>query len=158
MKEYEKSLVTEDMVSIDMSNSTASYEMNLTGEIGGTYMGLFKFKTILTPLQEIEADRDYRSLLGSNAELATTHIDMMCYTLAQLKHRIIEAPPFWNGENTRFPGSQIKDREILQAALEAAIIAETKYKNLIKKKNEEALNKLRKNIEQAENKEENVDE
>ena len=141
-----------NQISID-SKGLASWDINMTGLIGGTYQGTFVFKTILTPLQEIEVDRDYRELLGKNAEFATTHADNLAYTLSQLRYRVVKAPPFFNDGITRFPGGQIPDREVLSKILDAAIAAEMKYRDELKKKHTASIQKLVKVLEEKEREE-----
>lgn len=138
---------TQYEISLDEEN-IATWEINITAPIGGTYMGVFKFKTGLTPMQQIEADRDYRALLGSQApELATPYIERMCYTLSQLRQRVSKAPPFWYESNNKFPGSHVKDEEVLTAVYEAALQSEIMFRDKLKKKREESLNKLKTYLE-----------
>lgn len=139
-------------ISID-SKGLATWDINMTGLIGGTYQGTFVFKSILTPLQEIEVDKDYRELLGKNAEFATTHADNLAYTLAQLRYRVVKAPPFFSDGVSKFPGGQIPDREVLQAILDAAIMAEMKYRDELKEKHKKSIQKLVKVLEEKEQEE-----
>lgn len=132
---------------ISIENETALWQLNFQGQIGGTYLGLFRFKTFLTPAQVIDADRDFRELMGPNLQYAATNAENIAYALAQLKHRVIESPPFWRDGSSRFPGSSVKDLECLELVLEAAIACELKYRKEIAKKHEESLKKLQAVIE-----------
>lgn len=144
--------VQEEDISID-SQGIASWDLNITAPIGGTYQGAFKFRTGLSPIQEIEADRDYRDLLGKNAEFAATHIESLAYALAQLRHRVVSGPPFWFDGVSKFPGSQVRDQEILQIVFEASVAAEVKYRKLLQDKHKSAVERLTKAIEQKEKEE-----
>lgn len=142
-------IVEEKDVSID-SEGNGSWSINMTGPIGGTYQGLFKFRSVLSPIQLIEADRDYRDLLGKNSEFAATHVENLAYTITQLAQRVIKAPPFWSDGSSRYPGSQIRDIEVIQAVYEASIVAETKFRAQLKEKHKESIDRLKKTIEAQE--------
>lgn len=141
--------VEEQDISID-SKGLASWDINLNAPIAGLYQGTFKFRTGLSPLQEIEADRDYRDLLGKNAEFAASHIENLAYTLAQLRHRVVEYPPFWNDGTSRFPGSHIRDKEVLEAVFEASVMAEQKYRSQLAEKTKISMEKMKKYVEKLE--------
>jgi hypothetical protein len=145
-------LVDEKDILLD-SNGIATWEINMTAPIGGTYQGVFQFRTVLSPIQQIEADRDYRDLVGNNASLMTTHIDNLAYTLAQLRQRVIKYPPFWDDGYNRFKGSHIRDEEILQAVYEAAVMAEVKFRKQIKEKHKESIERLKAAIQRQEEEE-----
>jgi len=142
-------LVEEKDILLD-SQGIATWEINMTAPIGGTYQGLFQFRTVLSPIQQIEADRDYRELLGTNASLVATHVDNLAYSLSQLRQRIIKAPPFWDDGASRFKGSHIRDEDVIQAVYEASVIAETKFRNQIKEKHKASIERLKASIERQE--------
>lgn len=146
------SLVEEKDILLD-SQGNASWEINMTAPIGGTYQGLFQFRTILSPIQQIEADRDYRELLGPSASLVSTHVDNLAYSLSQLRQRVIKAPPFWDDGASRFKGSHIRDEEIIQAVYEAAVLSETKFRAQIKEKHKASIDRLKAAIERQEEEE-----
>jgi hypothetical protein len=127
---------------ITIENDTALWSITHQGEIGGTYLGTFRFKTFLTPSQVLEADRDFRELIGPNAQFAATNAENIAYALAQLKQRVIDSPPFWK-DGSRFPGSSIKDLDALQLVLEASIMAEVKYRKVLTEKHENDLKRLK---------------
>lgn len=127
---------------ITIENDTAIWHLSHQGQVGGTYLGIFKFKTYLTPAQVLEADRDFRELLGPNSQFAATNAENIAYSLAQLKQRVTESPPFWRDNAGRFPGSSVKDLDCLDLVLEAAISAEVKYRKLVSQRHDDALKKL----------------
>ena len=135
---------------VTIENGIAIWDLNLTAPIGGTYQGTFKFRCALTPMQELEADRDYRELLGKNAEFANTRSENLAYTLSQLRQRVIQGPPFWNDGTSRFPGGQIKDSEILEVVLEASVQAEIKYREQLRDKHKKSIESLKKAIQRQE--------
>ena len=99
------------------------------GDIGGTYSGQFKFKTYLSPMQMLAANKEYREMLGANASSASEHDGYLAYALTQLKYRVISSPPFWTTpqQNGAMAGS-IPDENVILAVLDAAVRAETVFK------------------------------
>lgn len=129
---------------IIIEGNQATWEMNAVGDINGTYIGTFKFKCYLTPTQRLAASREYRALLGENPTLALAHDDNLAYALTQLKYRIISAPPFWTGTlNNNGMAGDLPDEAIISTVLDAATDAELKYKQQLKKKKSEALEKAK---------------
>lgn len=154
----DKALVSKDEVTLDMAQGVAHWDIKHSSPAEGLYTGRFTFKVMLSPLQEIEADRDYRELLGKNAEFVSTHIEKLAYILAQLKQRVHEAPPFWNNGLSRFPGSHIKDQDVLLLVSEASLVAELKYRESLREKRSGLLEKMKKDLEkQSEEDKENED-
>lgn len=142
-------MVEEQDINID-SQGVASWDIDMVAPYGGTYLGAFKFRTVLSPIQEIEADRDYRDLLGKNAEFALSHIENLAYALSQLRHRVISGPPFWFDGVSRFPGSHIRDKEVLEKIFEAAFLAEKKYRKMLNDKHKTAIERMSKFVEERE--------
>lgn len=132
----QKALERTDLI---IDGVTASWDMRLDGDIQGTYVGAFKFKCYLTPLQQIAANREYRELMGPNPTYASEHESFLAYSLTQLKHRIISAPPFWASQNPASFAGDIADENIISAVLDAALSSELKYKSQLKKKRLDAL-------------------
>lgn len=134
---------------IFIQNDHATWNMVHLGALGGRYEGTFKFSCFLSPMQVISADKDYRDLLGNNPTLASSLADNLAYALSQLKYRVLEAPPFWN-DGSRFPGSSVKDIDVIDLVLEASIVAEIKYREELSKRHEDAIVKLKTAIQQKE--------
>jgi hypothetical protein len=112
-----------------------TFTINIVGKhTKNSYMGTFTVKCLLSPMEEIAADRRYRDLLGQNSHLAQEHIRQQAFGLAQLEQRIIEMPPFW--ENSVLPGGHIEDPNVLMEILDVAILAQEEY---IKSKEEELI-------------------
>ena len=132
---------------ITINDGTASWSLVHHGALGGTYMGLFRFRCFMTPLQTLEADRDFRELLGPNAAFAATNSENIAYSLAQLKQRILEAPPFWMENATRYGGGGLKDLEVLDLVLEAAVVAELKYRKEIADRHQDAIKRIQKTMD-----------
>lgn len=129
---------------ITIDGSVATWEMNLQGAINGTYIGTFKFRCYLTPTQQIAASREMRELLGPQMGMAPEHETFMAYALTQLKHRVVSAPPFWSSTlNTSSMSGDLPDENIISEVLNAATDAEIKYKNQLKKRKEDALEKAK---------------
>lgn len=105
-----------------MENETVrTYNLNLVGDkTKQTYMGNFQIKCILSPLDQISADKIYRELLGDNLIHASPSAKNIAFALSQLKVRIEKPyPPFWESQD--FPGSHIPDQNILFDLLNKAI-------------------------------------
>lgn len=126
---------------IILDGSTATWEIQVDGEIQGTYMGTFKFKCVLTPLQKIAANREYRELLGPHMTMAPEHESNLAFALTQLKHRIVSAPPFW-GTGGSLSGD-LPDTNVIMAVLDAAVAAELKYAFHMRNKKTDAIQKAR---------------
>lgn len=130
---------------IKIEGSTAVWEMREDGDIQGTYIGTFRFKCFLTPLQQIAANREQRELLGLNQTMTPEHEVFLAYALTQLKYRIVTAPPFWSSASP--DGSihgDIPDENVISSVLDAAIGAEVKYKNQLKKRKLDSLERAKK--------------
>jgi hypothetical protein len=111
---------------MQLEGSEAKFEFNIVGKTTKeSYMGKFKVKCILSPLEEIEADKTYRDLLGNNYHLADSSIKEKAFALSQLKFRVIEYPPFW--DNDYIGGGHIVDSNVILEVIELAIQAQEKY-------------------------------
>ena len=131
---------------IKIEGNVATWELSAVGNIMGTYHGTFRFRTFLTPLQQISAGKEERDLIGPNMALSPEHERFLCYALTQLKYRIISAPPFWNTGGSIH--GDIPDEEIISKVLTAAIDAEAQYKTEIKERKEKAILRARKASEE----------
>ena len=115
---------------LTLDGSTATWTMPpMQGEYQGTYMGTFRFKCYLTPMQSLAANKEYRELLGAHGANASEHDGQLSFALTQLKHRVISSPPFWEQpkQNGEMAGS-IPDIGVILAVLDAAIRAEMAFK------------------------------
>jgi hypothetical protein len=113
---------------VSIEGNVATWTITESGNIQGTYHGVFKFKCFLTPTEKLAAGREYRELLGPNGALAFKHEDDLAFMLAQLKYRILSAPPFWSSSiGVNGLSGDVPDENILSAILEAAMAAEYKY-------------------------------
>lgn len=111
---------------MQIDGSEGKFEINIVGNITKqTYIGKFRVKCVLSPLEEIEADKTYRELLGNNYHLADEGIKQKAFALAQCKLRIIEEPPFWI--NDYIGGGHILDSNVLIEVLEQAIMCQQEF-------------------------------
>jgi hypothetical protein len=132
--------MAEENEDLRIDGDVSTWEMRMEGNVSGTYVGVFKFKCYLTPLQAIAAGKEQRELLGSNMALATDHESFLAYALTQLKQRIIQAPPFWaSASPNKAIEGDLPDENIIEAVLDAAIRSELKYKTDRKAKKEAAI-------------------
>lgn len=127
---------------IIIEGTTASWSINLEGEVSGTYTGTFRFRCVLSPTQKIAANREMRALLGEHPLLTPEHESFLAYSLSQLKYRIISAPPFWNSGDNGY-GGDIPDENVLTEILNAAIGAEVKYREQINQRKLDALERAK---------------
>ena len=128
---------------ITIEGSVATWVMERTdGDLGGTYTGTFQFRCYLTPLQQLQAGREFRELLGSFANQATETEIKLSLALTQLKHKILKAPPFWSStlEESGISGN-IGDMNIIAAVSNASIRAEEMYLERIQKERNDLLDK-----------------
>jgi len=135
--------MTETDTDLIIEGSLATWNMgNIRGDLGGTYTGTFQFRCYMTPVQQIAANRKYRDMLGPNAVLASEHDGYLAYALTQLEKRIVKAPPFWHTplQNGEMAGS-IPDKNVILIILDAAVMAETLYKERMLKDRDTILKK-----------------
>ena len=102
------------------------FDINLVGNsTNQTYMGTFKVKCLLSPIEQIKSDKLYRDLLGTNSHLASNHVAQLAYALSELHTRVVESPAFWSeGE---LGGSHLKDTEVILDVLENALEAQANF-------------------------------
>ncbi len=130
-------------------DGTASFSINIIGNVSReTYMGNFKTKCVLSPLEFIKSDRMYRELLGNDPVNAHSTARNNAFALSQLQYRLIEVPPFW--ENREIGGGHISDDNVLTEVIELAIQAEDKYRKLKEKEAKEIKELLTKKIKSNE--------
>jgi len=122
---------------INTEDCTAIFPINEIGDTTrSTYIGAFKVKCILDPMDFMESDKLYRQLLGDvHPENAHEHSSSVAFALSQLKYRVIEVPPFW--ENARLGGGHVKDPGIIISVLNLAMEAEQIYREMMAKEAEE---------------------
>lgn len=130
---------------MEFLEQTAKFSVNIIGRHSkDSYMGTFRVKCLLSPLEEIAADKRYRELLGDNSHLATEHVRRQAFALAQLEQRVMEMPPFW--ESDFIPGGHIKDDNVILDILDMAVEAQQKYIESKEKELEERRKSLTRKI------------
>lgn len=126
---------------ITLEGQVATWNMKpTTGDLGGTYTGTFKFRCFLSPLQQLEAGREYREYLGNHAVLAEDIEAKLAGALSQLKQRVVKAPPFWTSslQDSQVAGN-IGDLNIIGLVLDAALRSEAIYLERIQKERDDLL-------------------
>src|ERR1700687_4562703 len=114
---------------ISIEGNIATWNLAANGDINGTYSGTFRFKCVLTPTEKLASGRFYRELLGPNASLAFKAEDDLSFSLAQLRYRVVSAPPFWTSAiGIDGVAGDIPDEGIINTVFDAAIAAEFKYR------------------------------
>lgn len=113
-----------------------------------TLMGVFKFKTVMTPIDHLKADRLYRELIGSvNPHLASQEAKNYAFALSQLKYRILESPSFF--KNDEIDGGHL-DSNVLIELINLAIESEEEYQqhqdDKVKKMQEMLANRIKKKV------------
>ena len=137
----EKSVVNFDKLIV--TNNEATYDLHDEGAMQGTYKGRFKFKCFLTPMETVDIDREIRALVGDNPAFASEDAESLAFALVQLKYRVLSAPPFWNSQTARYAGGDIPDINVINRVFAAAIEAEGRYRDNLKKKKEQAIESLK---------------
>lgn len=123
--------------------------VNIVGEdTGTTYSGHFKFKCLLSPLDRINVDKQYRSLLGPNILDAGIDASNIANILSELLFRIKQAAPFWNDKDNFIPGDHIPDRNVLLKVYENALAAELEFKQEVKKQSEESKKEIKEKLDE----------
>jgi hypothetical protein len=98
----------------------------LDPETNETYIGEFRVKLILSPLETIAIDRDYRELIGAvNPFMANSEANNLAFALSQLKHRVISSPSFWKGES--YDGGHLP-KKVLYSILDMSLEVQDKFK------------------------------
>jgi hypothetical protein len=128
--------------------STISFEpITLTytqkGELTETeYVGTFKVKPKLSPIEVLDCDRDRRELLGSpkNDEQVGGDATNLAICLSQLKARVTDAPSWYKDSfGLRL---DFHDTNVIYDLFKEVVAIETKWKADLKKAAEEAKAKL----------------
>jgi hypothetical protein len=129
-----------------IEGSVASFEVAETDQLTyTTFIGAFRVKCFLNPLETIKADRIFRELIGSvNPVMASGAAKNMAFAISQLAVRVIEAPDFFKNQfNPDLPGGHLPE-EVLIHILDKAIDAETKFRDQQKKKYEDTQKRMTK--------------
>lgn len=114
----------------------------LDGESNESYVGEFKVKLILSPLETLAIDRDYRELIGPiNPLMASNDANNIAFALSNLKHRILAYPSFWKGSG--YDGGHLP-KSVLYKILDLSIECQDKFKQL----KQEEMNKIQKRLTQ----------
>ena len=123
--------------------------INVIGEdTGQTYMGDFKFKCLLSPLDRINIDRQYRSMIGVNSHEAGIEAANLSNILSELLFRVSSYPPFWKADENHILGSHIVDRNVLLKVYEEALSCELEFKEEIKEKVELSKKDMKEKIDE----------
>ena len=114
---------------MEITDTHATFTVHINGESTmQTYMGEFKVKCLLSPYDQIQADKMYRELLGDQLLYASDNAKTHAFALSQLKYRIIEFAPFFaNPNQPSVPGGHLQDGNVLFEVLNKAIEAQEKY-------------------------------
>ena len=140
--------ISKDQFYLELDRAT--WTMTFQSENGETYSGQFVFKALLTPGDLVAIDRDYRDILGPiSPNLASPEAYNIAFAGANLKHRIVKSPAFWSeGDFVVYPGLQIKGGlGLLSHVAEGAFMAETLYKEQLKARQAEALERIKTTLE-----------
>jgi hypothetical protein len=136
-------------IQIDYNMGTATFLINEEGSASKTtYKGVFKVKCVMSPLEYINSDALYRELLGKvNPQLASKYISELCYTISQLKYRVMDVPSWYKNTSTGIDGSHIDDN-VLFSILDKATEAEMEYRRGIEEKYKKARDEVKKAVDE----------
>lgn len=129
--------------------SVAEFDYQGVGNSSNTtYMGTFRTKCIVSPMDDIKADRLYRELLGAvNPHLASKKTQNYAFALSQLKVRLLEFPDFF--KNRELDGSHL-DSNILIDIVNKCIDAQEEYKEQLDERLKKMQDMLAKRIKRKE--------
>lgn len=132
----------------NFNGSFATFDYAGTGNKTKThYMGTFKVKCLLSPLDKIKIDRTYRELVGStNPHMASKTATDYIFALSQLKYRVIESPDFF--KNKEFDGGHL-DGNVLAEIINLCIDAEAEYEEMQNEKVEMLNNRLAESVKKG---------
>lgn len=116
--------IKEKRTDITINGNIATFELSFQSLLKGTIIGTFTLRPFLMPMQELEAGRDRRRLLGELEQYANAEERYLALCLSELRQRIINAPPFWN-TSEMFGGGQEKD--LIFKVADAAFYAENLF-------------------------------
>jgi hypothetical protein len=137
-----------------MDTYVRTITINKTGSVTGkVYKGQFKVKLHLSAIELMEADEYRRMLLGPQPENALDATKKLAFGAGQLAVRIVDAPQWWNSDETGLGGEKMIDLNIPQAILEAIQEELRAYQENLQKDTEKAIKRVRSKI-QNENKSE----
>jgi hypothetical protein len=113
-----------------IEGSTAIFDIATQDELTmQTYIGNFKVKCFLSPLEIIRADRIYRELIGPiNSVMAGDQAQNMAFAISQLSVRIIDCPDFFKNPNSPDLFGSHMPEKVLIAVLNDSIDAETQFR------------------------------
>jgi len=135
-------------IEIDYYMGTGTFHVDMeASSTKTTYKGIFKVKCIMSPIEYIRADANYRDLLGkANPQYASEYVSQLCYALSQLRYRIIEAPSWFRTEGEYGMGGNVDDK-ILLYTLDQAVEVEKLYREEMDKRYKEAREEVRKAVD-----------
>lgn len=122
------------------SDNLVTFNMDVEGDLLGTYRGTFIIKAYLNPLEILAVGRTTRELLGNHTQGVTQEEFSIALALSECSKRIVKAPPFWssNSHESLLQGN-IPDLPVLHIVYTACIRAESLYRERLKAKRESAL-------------------
>lgn len=118
-----------------IEGNTATFDIAIQDDLTmETYMGNFKVKCFLNPLETIRADRIYRELIGAtNSVMAGDTAQNYAFAISQLSVRIIDCPDFFKNPNApELYGSHMPEK-VLIGVLNNSIDSETVFREQQKK-------------------------
>lgn len=122
--------------------TTAKFSISVVGEESlNPYVGDFTVKTLLSMRDKFRADELRRLYLGINPDSASASAIGEAMVLAQLNVRIVEGPDWWNNSDG---GLSLSDNNVIGEIFKLALDKENERKNDLKKKANEATDKLKK--------------
>lgn len=132
---------------IKIENTTGIFTISeFDAETNETYIGEFKVKVVLSPMDILSIDRDYRELIGSVSPLmASSDANNVAFALSQLRHRVIGYPMFWKGSG--YDGGHLP-KNVLYAILDASLEAQERFKDMRQKELEKIQKKLTKQVKE----------
>lgn len=119
---------------MDLPNTQSVFDFDFTSEVGKRYEGQFTVKCVLSMKEKHMLELDKTRLLG-NYIAPTDELAGIAIMLANLRHRIVNAPEWWKQSDG---GYEISDFDTLSKLHDDVLKAEKEWRNKLKEKAQKA--------------------
>jgi len=123
-------------------DGTATFNISIIGNRTMIpYFGNFKIKCLLNANEYVKANKEFSDQMGLNGSI--NEAEEISFALIQLRHRLLETPPFWKSENGVINGGDLEDYNVITHIFNTCMEAEKQYKEMM----EENYNKTKEKVE-----------
>lgn len=115
---------------MDLPATQSVFDFDLTSDLGKKFDGQFTVNCLLTMRQKHILELEKTRLLG-NYSNPTNELAGIAIILANLRHRIVSGPTWWEQSDG---GYDMTDIDVLQAIYNKVLAAETEWRTKLKEK------------------------